>query len=416
MTGHAGIVVYRSLGGTALVPGGAVSDEYPAAGHRRRHRRRPPDLVATGGELRVYRQLADGTFAGAVHYPVEGRYSSAVAIGDLSGDGRADVVVANGWGNSLDTSEINILTQTPSGTLGAPTSYVNPKPETLRVADVDRDRRNDIVVSHDGSVGLMLHLADGRFTPEQSFPLRYSAPPRHRPGGGRRDRRRPARRGRGRPQQRAGPPAQHRPRTPAQKATRHVARMARDLLGRPPTAPESAAWTPIVGTPTGRVNLAVALVRGTEYRTRFINEHALLTVGHHLDPATTVALLDVLARGAIVDIVPAFVLGSDEYFVRLGSDPELFVANLFATVFGVPLDAANRAALAAVVRSGYSRIALAVHFLVHPAARAHLVDLTYQRYLGHGPSPEMRAWWVDAIGRGVVPNTWWPTWCRARNT
>ena len=276
MTGHSGIVVHRSLGGTALSPAVRISDEYAsklAVGDVTGDGR--PDLVATGGELRVYRQLADGTFAGAVRYPVEGRYSSAVAIGDLSGDGRADVVVANGWGNSLDTSEINILTQTPSGTLGAPTSYVNPKPETLRVADVDGDRRNDIVVSHDGSVGLMLHLADGRFTPEQSFPLRYSASHLDTAlvvadvtGDGQPD----------------VAVADHNnglallrntaPWTPAQKATRHVARMARDLLGRPPTAPESAAWTPIAGTPTGRVNLAVALVRGTEYRTRFINEHA----------------------------------------------------------------------------------------------------------------------------------------------
>jgi hypothetical protein len=124
-------------------------------------------------------------------------------------------------------------------------------------------------------------------------------------------------------------------------------------------------------------------------------------MGHPPDLVQATALLGAIAGGAIVEITAALFLGSDEYYAAHGSTPEGFVAGLFVDIFGVTLDAGNRVALGAVVRAGYSRISLAVLMLVHPAARGHMVDVAYQRYLGHAPNTIMRAWWVDAIGRGV---------------
>jgi hypothetical protein len=400
MTGYSGIFVHRSLGGTALSPPVRISDVYTtslAVGDVTGDGR--PDLVANGGVLQVYRQLADGTFAGATRYPIAGRYPSTVTIGDLSGDGRADVVVATGWGSSLDTSEIHILNQTASGTLGVPTSYANPKPETMRVADIDGDRRNDIVVSHDGSVGLLLQQTDGRFTPERSSVLRYSAAHLDTAlvvadvtGDGKPDVA-VADHNNGMAFLRNVAP-------PFDPALRYINRLTGDLLGRPATPSEVAAWRPMVATANDRFGLAVAMVSGPEYRSRRVAEEARYRLGHAPDPGQSAALVAAIARGGVIEVAAALFLGSDEFYARSGSTPEVFVDALFVDVFGVSADPAGRAALAGVIRNGYSRTALAVLVLLHPAARGRLVDVAYERYLGFRPSPAMRAWWVDFIVGG----------------
>src|ERR1700694_658253 len=83
-----------------------------------------------------------------------------VAIGDLNGDNKPDVVVAN---PSLDN--IGIFLNTGNGTLGPGTFLsVNGLPDSVSLADVNSDGHLDIVLAvadSSGGKGLQLMLGDG---------------------------------------------------------------------------------------------------------------------------------------------------------------------------------------------------------------------------------------------------------------
>jgi hypothetical protein len=185
------------------------------------------------------------------------------------------------------------------------------------------------------------------------------------------------------------------------RAGAYLDRAYRNLLGRPPTPAEVAAWAPSVGDNRGRVNFTVALVGTRQFRLHRVAEDAQSWLGHAPDPASAAALADAMGRGAIIEIGAALYAGSDEFYARSGGTPEAFVDALFRATLGVTPDAAGRTALAGVLRTGYSRTSLAVILLLHPAARARQVDADYQRYLGHPPDPALRTFWIDTISGGT---------------
>lgn len=95
----------------------------------------------------------------------------AMAVGDVTGDGRADVI-ANVGGNSPD-SRVHVLGQS-SGQLAAPVTYPVydlPAPGPMALADIDGDGRLDLVIPHVGfgRLGVMLQRSDGRLGADQLF-------------------------------------------------------------------------------------------------------------------------------------------------------------------------------------------------------------------------------------------------------
>jgi hypothetical protein len=93
--------------------------------------------------VNVYRQNPDGSLETPAEYPAD-RRGAAVEAADMDGDGRLDVVVGNRSWNT-----VSILFQQSNGSLSAPTvvpiSYGGENSKTLALGDVNGDDRVDVV-------------------------------------------------------------------------------------------------------------------------------------------------------------------------------------------------------------------------------------------------------------------------------
>ncbi len=121
--------------------------------------------------LFVFPQLPNGTLDAPVKYPAAGTYGSSpetVAIGDVNNDGRNDVVV----GNAGDA--IGVFYQNPSGTLDPVSLHPTADSKCVRIADLNHDGRLDIVGGGWGTdtVTVLLQQAGGTL----AAPVVYSAP------------------------------------------------------------------------------------------------------------------------------------------------------------------------------------------------------------------------------------------------
>src|SRR3954470_2903870 len=137
-------------------------------------------VVATSAQgsyadYRVYvvASLPDGTLAAPVSYPTPGTGTNrieSVAIGDITDDGRADVIVgAAGLG-------ILVYPQLATGLLGSPTVIATP--HTLRVAVGDLDGAAGIDLAAigwgDDLVSVFLNDGQGALGAATTYPARHS--------------------------------------------------------------------------------------------------------------------------------------------------------------------------------------------------------------------------------------------------
>lgn len=87
----------------------------------------------------------------------------AVAIDDVTGDGRADVVAVQTW--TPDVSHVLLFAQTPEGNLSAPSAYPFAEEPgsivTLATVDLDGQHGSDVVVGTPGGVRRFLSTASG---------------------------------------------------------------------------------------------------------------------------------------------------------------------------------------------------------------------------------------------------------------
>jgi len=136
------------------------------------------DIVATiwcsdqycDGTVSVLLGDGDGTFQPAVTYSSGGAYGESVAVADVNGDGKPDLLVAN---LGLDTGEVGVLLGNGDGTFQPAVSYSwSGRADSLAVADVNGDGKLDLLLGDWGkaTLGVMLGNGDGTFQAAVTYP------------------------------------------------------------------------------------------------------------------------------------------------------------------------------------------------------------------------------------------------------
>ncbi len=105
-------------------------------------------LNCTNGSVSVLLGNGDGTFRPAVSYPVNGVDTVTVDVADINGDGFADVVVGSWWtGPNTGVGAIEVLLAKGDGTLLPPVSqsFVGSGPQVVAFRDINGNGKLDLV-------------------------------------------------------------------------------------------------------------------------------------------------------------------------------------------------------------------------------------------------------------------------------
>jgi hypothetical protein len=137
---------------TAPLRGGAVATgDFTGDGYA--------DVVVAGDSVAVLRSRGDGTLDAPILHPSNGTALSAVATADFNADAKLDVVVTE-----RDTGTATVMLGNGDGTLRFGGVFaVGASPSSVTIGDFNRDGRPDVAAANNGSANLSVLLNDGNW-------------------------------------------------------------------------------------------------------------------------------------------------------------------------------------------------------------------------------------------------------------
>ncbi len=137
--------------------------------------------MCDGGAVAVLLGRGDGTFQAAIKYGAGGVASWSLVAGDVNGDSKLDLVIANNCVENSDcsTGTVGVLRGNGDGTFQPAVSYpAGFDPRNVVLGDLNRDGNLDIVVANlgnsqktgsNGAVSILVGNGDGTFQPLISY-------------------------------------------------------------------------------------------------------------------------------------------------------------------------------------------------------------------------------------------------------
>jgi hypothetical protein len=122
------------------------------------------DNTCVASSVGVLLGNGDGTFPAAVTYPSGGFLANSVAIGDVNGDGKPDVVVGNGnTSTTVAAGNVGVLLGNGNGTFQTAVAYsrAGVGATSVVISDVNGDGKLDLAVANCGTTGMGCGNADG---------------------------------------------------------------------------------------------------------------------------------------------------------------------------------------------------------------------------------------------------------------
>ena len=128
-------------------------------------------IGSSAGGVQIYLGKGDGSFSNPATVTV-GQNPTTIAVGDVNGDGKADLIVPTGTA-TVGVWQMAVLLGNGNGTFQAPRFFATDfGPASIAIADYNNDGKPDIVVAHccgDTDMTVMAGNGDGTFQPEQHF-------------------------------------------------------------------------------------------------------------------------------------------------------------------------------------------------------------------------------------------------------
>jgi hypothetical protein len=134
-----------------------------------------PDLATANyllsGRVSVLLNKGDGSFRAKRDYRT-GRGPNSVAIGDLNGDRKLDLATANTYSiPNTRAYTLSVLLNRGGGRFRPPRDYrIGDHPEAIAIGDLNGDRKLDLVIANDGNtVTVLLNRGAGRFRAKREY-------------------------------------------------------------------------------------------------------------------------------------------------------------------------------------------------------------------------------------------------------